>query len=118
MKRTPIALLGAALALSSTAALAAAGDRWHGSNRYDYSRTEPVEVTRVAPAEVLAYEERYERTYPAPVYVEREYRYEYEPREVYVYRDNADYTKPLNPQTGHYIGRGLFNKRGPNDFGS
>lgn len=118
MKR--IVQLGLALTMiGATAALAATGDRWYGTYRDgDYVRVEPVEVTRVAPREVYVYDERYDSR---PIVIERDYTYA--PREYvvvpdYYYRTYDDnFVKPLNPETGHLIDHGLFNRRGPNDFG-
>ena len=117
MKRTSLALGLAAAALASPAAFAASGDAWYGTNAYrEYA---PVEITTTLPAErVYWYEER-----TAPVVIERRYVYEprheayYAPDVVYVARAGDDWVKDLNPQTGHRIGDGLFNKQGPNDFG-
>ena len=120
MRRNPIAALGVLLALGPASAFAAAGDIWHGSNRYqEYA---PLEVTRPTPDHVVIYETRSYDT--APIVVERSYTYEpgyvyyYEPRTVYLARVDDDWVKDLNPETGQRIGDGLFNKRGPNDFGN
>jgi hypothetical protein len=116
MKRTSLAALGVAAALVAPAAFAASGDAWHGTNAYrEYA---PVEITTRPAERVYWYEER-----TAPVVIER--RYVYEPRydaydypePIYVARADDDWVKDLNPQTGHRIGDGLFNKQGPNDFG-
>ena len=110
MKANRIAMIGIGLAAAaaSSAAFAMAGDTWYGTYRGDTSYVQvepsgdryvyvaPYEVTRVEPAPPVVYEQRY--------YVERPY-----------YRD---YIAELNPQTGQFIGHGLFNDRGPNDFGS
>jgi len=117
MKQTRIAA-GLVLAFASTAALAASGDRWYGANHNGVR--EPVVIERVVtdrdvvlyPDRELVYVERDVR--PAPVIVEREY---VVTRPAYVVRDH-DPVKALNPETGHYIGAGLFNRWGPNDFGS
>lgn len=123
MNRPRIATLGIALALASTAAWSAAGDAWYGTHR-DFERRVPVEVI-AAPADVVVYEERLAPRHvivPRHVVVEREYvygpRYVYAPREIVVLRDDRDAVAALNPETGHRIERGLFNRRGPNDFGS
>ena len=112
--------LGLGVALASTGAFAIAGDSWYGTYRDDaYVRVEPVDTVRVEREPLIVYDERFEP--PRRVIVEREYRV-YRPRE-YVYGDTVvvrrepDYVARLNPQTGPSIGRGLFNNRGPNDFG-
>ena len=117
MKRTPLAALAFAAAALSTGAIAASGDHWSGTNRYrEYA---PVEVTTLRPGEQIIVYENESR----PVYVERTYTYDpgyvyyYEPAYVYGYSPDHDWVKDLNPQTGHRIGDGLFNKQGPNDFG-
>jgi hypothetical protein len=117
MKRTLFAAV--ALGLAAGPVLAASGDTWYGTNRY---RSEaPIEVTTALPADrVIVYQES---TSSTPVFVERSYVadpayvYYYEPRDVYVMRTESDWVKELNPQTGQRIGDGLFNRRGPNDFG-
>jgi len=120
MKRTRIAA-GLVLALASSAALAATGDRWYGTNRgivYE-PIVEPIVVERVVPERGLYYPDR-EVVYvergvtPAPVVIER--RYVDRPLYSGVYESNM--VKPLNPETGHLIENGLFNRWGPNDFGS
>jgi hypothetical protein len=119
MKPTLSTALGVALALSASAAVAVSGDTWSGTNRYRESA--PIEVTTLRPGEqVIVYAENSVST---PVIVDRSYSYDpryvyyYEPREVYVQRAERDWVKDLNPQTGQRVGDGLFNRRGPNDFG-
>ncbi len=120
MNRPRIAALGVALALSPVAAWSAAGDAWYGTNR-TFERV-PVEVTRALPADTVVYEERV--VTPRPVIVERRYiaapreTIVHEPYDIVVLRDDRDFVSYLNPETGHRIGRGLFNTTGPNDFGS
>lgn len=114
-------ILALALALSSTAAMAAAGDAWYGTNRDREYVTIPIEqVVRTTPDTIVIYEDR--ALLPsAPVIVERrEYVYEplYAPREIVVLREERDYVDALNPSTDRRLGRGLFPKTGPNDFGS
>ena len=120
MKQTRIAA-GIVLALASTAAMAASGDRWYGSNTQREVVRDPIVVERVYldgvpayPERGVIYEERYVR--PAPVIVERTY---VVGPETYDLRRGGyeDPVKRLNPETGHLIGQGLFNKTGPNDFG-
>ena len=56
----------------------------------------------------------------APVIVEREV-YVAQPREIVVYGPaiaSAPVYDPRFPQTGPWIDHGLFNRKGPNDFGS
>jgi hypothetical protein len=119
MRRTPIAAIGAVLALASAGAFAAAGDAWYGTNRFqDFA---PIEVTRASPDHVIIYESSV--LDPAPVIIERSYEpavvYYYEPSgTVYLARVEDDWVKDLNPQTGQRVGDGLFNRQGPNDFGS
>jgi hypothetical protein len=121
MNRPGLAVLALALATASTATLAASGDRWYGTNR-DVVVSAPVEVTRVYNEPVLLGNDRviYEERIAAPVIerpvvVEREY-VAYEPAYAVIPREA--YYDPLHPQTGHGIGTGLFNRNGPNDFGS
>ncbi|HET7730579.1 MAG TPA: hypothetical protein VFK48_11150 [Usitatibacter sp.] len=121
MNRPKIAALALALAAASTGAAAAAGDRWYGSSR-DIVITAPVEVTRVYDEPVILengrviYQERIAApVMERPVIVERDY-VVYEPAYRVVPREA--YFDPLHPQSGHGIGTGLFNRKGPNDFGS
>lgn len=121
MKRPQLAVLALALAAASTGAIAASGDRWYGTNR-DLVVSTPVEVTRVYNEPVILDRDRviYEEQIAAPVIerpviVEREY-VVYEPAYAVVPREA--YFDPLHPQWGHGIGTGLFNRTGPNDFGS
>ena len=117
MKPIPLAALAATLALPA-AAFAASGDSWSGTNRY--REQAPIEVTPLQPGDRVVV---HDTSISTPVFVERSYTYEpgyvyyYEPREVYVARADQDWVKELNPQTGQRIGQGLFNRRGPNDFG-
>lgn len=124
--RAPFAL-ALASALAAPAALANAGDIWSGSYLApEYVRVAPVEVqavevTRVEPADnVVVYEDRVIRG--EPVIVEESYAYAW-PTEILNrpgYPDLSGYpdrTSALNPQTGQLIDYGLFNRRGPNDFG-
>ena len=120
MKRNRIAAC-LALALASTAGLAATGDRWYGTNRgvvYE-PVVEAVVVERVVsdrglyhPGRDVVYVERDAST--APVIIERTY----VDRPGYVATYESNLVKPLNPETGHLIENGLFNRWGPNDFGS
>ena len=124
--RVPFAL-ALASALAAPAALANAGDMWRGSYLGpEYVTVQPVEVqavevTRVVPADnVVVYEDRVIRG--EPVIVEESYAYTW-PTEILHrpgYPDLSGYpdrTSALNPQTGQLIDYGLFNRRGPNDFG-
>ena len=114
MKRPATAIAAIALAFSAPAALAASGDAWYDTNRdLESVRISPVEVTRAEPDRVVVYEERTVR--PAPMIVERDSLYA--PREIVVYREERDLVDMLNPHTDHRVGRGLFPRRGPNDFG-
>jgi hypothetical protein len=119
MKRTLLAATALALAATSTMALARSGDMWSGSNVHrEYA---PIEVTTLQPGDAVIVQGT--STVATPVIVERTYVSEpayvhyYEP--AYVYRHDAsnDWVKDLNPETGQRIGDGLFNRRGPNDFG-
>ena len=114
---------GVALALASTAAMAASGDTWNGTNRYLVTTPDPVVVMRVAPDRdyVYTYPQRdvvIERRVLAPSAVVVERVYEAPPRDYVVYR-RYDSVAALNPQTGPRIGNGLFPRpgEGPNDFG-
>ena len=121
MKRTLLAATTLALAATSSLALARSGDMWSGTNAHRESA--PIEVTRLQPGDTVIVQGT--STVSTPVFVERAYVrepayvYYYEP--AYVYRQHAahnDWVKDLNPQTGQRIGDGLFNRRGPNDFGN
>lgn len=118
MKQTRITA-GLVLALASTAVFAASGDQWYGTHRgivYE-PIVEPIRVDVVSDRELLypdrelVYVER--DVMSAPLIVDRSY---VERPGYGVYESNM--IKPLNPETGHLIGHGLFNTRGPNDFGS
>ena len=124
MNRTRIARLGIALALGAcaTAASAQVVERYvtYGGDGY-YVRQYPVEVVRVenpAPREVIVYDARYAA--PAPAVVARDYSY-LGPRETIVVQAEPSYSYPMYdprfPQMGHLIDHGLFNRKGPNDFG-
>ena len=114
---------GVVLALASTAAMAASGDTWHGTNRYLVPTPDPIVVMRVDtdrdyvttfPQRDVVIERRV--LTPGPVVVERVY--DVPPRDYVVYR-RYDPVAALNPQTGPHIGNGLFPRpgEGPNDFG-
>lgn len=114
MKR--IALAAALAALSTTAAMAAPGDAWYGTNRDDRVIVAPtVTYTQPAPTErVTVYYDEPVQT--APVIVEREY--VTAPYGVVVaepVRDDRFFY--VEPRTYSRIGRDLFPKKGPNDFG-
>lgn len=122
MKR-PIAMLGIALAaVGTTAAVAGSGDTWQGTYRGDtYVRVAPsseITIERVAPREVIVYDDRYYVAQGTPVIVDRRYVYEPVSGYYYVYRDPTVMYDPLHPQMGQLIDHGLFNRHGPNDFGS
>jgi hypothetical protein len=110
MKRIALALaLGA---LSSTAAMAASGDTWHGVNRDDrvlvapsITYTEPLPSDRVT----VYYDE------PGPVIVEREY--VSRPDYVVVEPVHQNDFFVVEPRTYSSVDHGLFNRKGPNDFG-
>ena len=120
MKRILLAVGALTLAAASTTTMARSGDRWFGSNVHrEYA---PIEVTPLQPGDSLIVEGT--STVTTPVYIERTYVrepayvYYYEP--AYAYRHQTadnDWVKNLNPQTGQRVGDGLFNRRGPNDFG-
>ena len=118
-----IAAIGVALALAGTATTASAY-----ITTYRDVYVTPAPVVRVAP-EVIAYDEGYVTYYPTstPTVVER-----YVPaRETvivqadpvivtaprYETRYETAYWDSRNPQWGHLIDYGLFNRRGENDFG-
>jgi hypothetical protein len=120
MKRTALALaLGA---LSATAAMAASGDAWYGTNRSGDRIVGP-SVTYVEPAPMPsdAVTVYYNEPAPvAPVIVERSYATQ--PYDVVVvespsYEDNSLFR--IEPRKyGTVYNDGLFPRRGPNDFGS
>lgn len=72
----------------------------------------PIIAARPYPEREIVVERRI--VTPEPVVVERTY--VVNPPYAYAVRE-ADPVKRLNPETGHYIGQGLFNRTGPNDFG-
>ena len=116
MKRTALAAL-AALAITSTGALAANGDAWYGTNRDARDASRVTIDTGPRAGDRVYFVERE----PA-VIVEREpaYLVSRDPAYVYYYddiaRDGVTYD-PHHPQQGLRIERGLFNRKGPNDFG-
>lgn len=117
MKRTVFALTLAA-ALGSGAALAFDGDDTFDPT-YPIDQRSGVEVRTLDDGRVV---ERYWNAPPA--YVERNGRYYYygEPGyDVRPYRYDRRYDdpayRPLFPQQGQRVERGLFNRSGPNDFG-
>lgn len=116
MKRIAIALaLGA---FSATAAMAASGDAWYGTNR-DRAVIVAPSVTYVEPAPtssdtVTVYYDTPVRD--APVVVQREY--VSQPYGVVVVepvRENEAFV--VEPRTYSRVDHGLFNRKGPNDFG-
>ena len=112
---------GLALALASTAALAASGDRWHGTNATNPQPPEPIVVTRVTPGlpEVYTYPPRevvIERRVIPPEAVIVERTYEIVPG-TFAIQKPYDAITELNPQTGPHLDMGLFPRKGPNDFG-
>lgn len=123
MNRPKFAVLALALAAASTGATAASGDTWRGSSRDTVVITTPgEEVVRVyndplyVDRDRVIYQERIAApVIEHPVIVEREY-VVYDP--VYAVVPREAYYDPLHPQSGHGIGTGLFNRTGPNDFGS
>ena len=126
MQRNHIAIAAAlALGTLASAAFAANGDAWYGSNRAERSVTEPSfgplppqpMNPPVAPLPGESVTVYYEDPAPAPVIVEREYVRE----PSYVIERDAPRENPLfhvDPQSRPTIDHGLFNRRGPNDFGS
>lgn len=123
MKRSNLAVLAAALAAASTGAIAAAGDTWRGSSRDTVVITTPgEEVVRVyndpyyVDGDRVVYQERIAGpVIERPIVVERDYVI-YEPAYAVVPREA--YFDPLHPELGQGIGTGLFNRKGPNDFGA
>lgn len=116
MKRIHLAAL-AAFAVTSTGALAAAGDAWYDTNRG--TRDAPRATVDFGPREPERFVEVERDTAPAYVIVEREPLYTLETRDGYVVERGADpLYHPWHPQQGQRIERGLFNRKGPNDFGS
>lgn len=115
MKRTAFALaLGV---LSTTAAMAAPGDAWYGTNRDGVTVSPPVTYVETVPAPrdgVTVYYDEPVRT--APVIVERSYvREPYDVVVVEPVHDNDLFY--VTPRTYSSIDHGLFNRKGPNDFG-
>ncbi|HET7400551.1 MAG TPA: hypothetical protein VFJ62_02190 [Usitatibacter sp.] len=106
-----------AVASLSSAAFAADGDAWYGTNRPEPTYSAPAfgplppsaDSTRQS---VTVY---YEDPAPAPVIVEREY--VQEPTYVVVPEERENPFFHVDPPAHPTVGRGLFNKRGENDFG-
>ena len=125
MKHPRVATLSLALAaLASAGALAADGDRWYGSNAPSYDLAVPassVPLTASQPETVYTVEPvTVAREFVAPepprdVVVYQPYVYSYDPR--YAYGRDMRLYDPHHPSEGQLVGRGLFNRRGPNDFG-
>ncbi len=121
MKNPRIAILGLALtACASASALAADGDRWYGSNAPVYEVAVPantppvssVDGDRVYDTEPATVDRDYVVVEPArDVVVYQPYGY------VYSYGDDSRLYDRHHPQQGQLVGRGLFNRSGPNDFG-
>lgn len=113
MKRTALALaLGA---LCTTAAMAASGDAWYGMSRDDRVVVAPgTTYSEPAPQDrVTVY---YDEPAPAPVIVEREYiRQPYGIVIVEPVHENEFFK--VEPRTYSTVDHGLFNRKGPNDFG-
>jgi len=113
MKRTALALaLGA---LSTTAAMAASGDAWYGTSRDERVLVAPgITYTEPMPSDrATVY---YDRPAPAPVIVEREYiRQPYDVVIVEPVHENELFK--VDPPTYNTVDHGLFNRKGPNDFG-
>ena len=122
-RRIAIAVTLAVASLSS-AAFAANGDAWYGTNRPDATPAGPsfgplppssADTTRQS---VTVY---YEDPTPAPVIVEREYvqqpAYVQEPAYVLVPEERENPFFHVDPPAHPTVGHGLFNKRGENDWG-
>jgi len=118
--RTHRIAIAAALAVASlsSAAFAANGDAWYGSNRPEATNPGPTFGPLPPPTadtrreSVTVY---YEDPAPAPVIVEREY--VQEPTYVVVPEERENPFFHVDPPARPTVGRGLFNKRGENDFG-
>jgi hypothetical protein len=119
MNRNRIAVTAAlAFASLSSAAFAANGDAWYGSNRPERVNTQPDFGPLPPPAAATSREAvtvYYEDPAPAPVIVEREY--VQEPAYVVVPEERENPFYHVDPRPQPTIGRGLFNKRGENDWG-
>ena len=121
MKRIAFALaLGA---LSTTAAMAADGDAWYGTNRDTVIVGPTVTYVEPAPAPSDSVTVYYDQpaTIASPVYVERDYTvvpsYDYMTVEPGYY-DNDSRVFQIEPRKyGSVYNGGLFPRRGPNDFG-
>jgi hypothetical protein len=105
-----------AIALSSTAALAAPGDAWYGTYE-DEDKVQRPPLAAATPQQRNEELARYEERLAEPVVVEREYLAP-EPRERILVAPASPPYDPRHPNTGALIERGLFNKTGPNDFGA
>ena len=119
MKRTALALALAALSIS--AAMAASGDAWYGSNRDIVVTTPTPRYVEPAPAPADSVTVYYDAPVAtAPVIVERRY-VTTQPYDVVVVDpayDNDSRLFQIEPRKyGNVYNGGLFPRRGPNDFG-
>jgi hypothetical protein len=118
--KSRIAIAVAFAALATPAAFAAAGDAWYGTNRTTESTTTtltpsfgPLAPDTITESVTVYYDEP--RT-TAPVIVEREY--VLQPYDTVVVEPvNDDSLVVVQPRTYSRIGRDLFPRRGPSDFG-
>jgi hypothetical protein len=112
-----IAAFGITLAIASTALWAAPGDAWYGTGKdEDKVHHPPLEAAPAEREPTISYDER--RTVLASrdeLAPERYETREYMAQAPAARDPNYD---PRHPQTGQLIGRGLFNRVGPNDFGA
>jgi hypothetical protein len=119
MKTLATAATGVALAIATTAAFAAPGDAWYGTNRPGERVITTPSFGPLAPEtseRVTVYYD--EPVQPAPVIVEREYVTTPPLADVVVVepvRESGLFH--VEPRTYSRIGRGLFPDKGPNDFG-
>ncbi len=121
MKRIALALaLGA---LSTTAAMAASGDAWYGTNRDTVVVGPTVTYVEPAPAPSDSVTVYYDQpaTTTAPVIVERDYAvaptYDYMTVEPGYYDREHHFFEVEPRKYGSVYNGGLFPRRGPNDFG-
>ena len=119
MSRNRIAIAATlAFAGLSSAAFAANGDAWYGTNRAESTYPGPTfgplppSTANTTRESVTVY---YEDPAPAPVIVEREY--VQEPAYVVVPEGRQNPFFHVDPPARPTVGHGLFNQRGENDWG-
>ena len=125
-----IAPVAIALALAGVATAVSATTVVLYPDGYVVHSAEDVQVERLTLPEVVTYNDRYVTSYDprstAPAYVDTYTYVEPAPRESIIVQADPLYGprapvageyNPRHPHWGHLIDYGLFNRKGPNDFG-